>query len=140
MTNATPMLVTGGGKIVCPRCAAKSKRTGNQCGRPAMHGKAVCDFHGGRSTGARTLAGKARIANAHTVHGRETKQARAERSAALARISQLEDSMRVLKMITIPRTRGRKAIGYKPVESIQEVIQMMIDDSLHRNTGVLEKR
>ncbi len=121
---------------MCARCAAKSKRSGEQCKKPAMRGKAVCDFHGGRSTGPKTEAGKARIAEAHTVHGRETREQRAERSAASARISQLEDAMHILKMTTAPRTRGRKATGYKPITSVESVVQMLIDDFLHRNTGV----
>lgn len=101
-----------------------------------MRGKAVCDFHGGRSTGAKTEAGKARIAAAHTVHGRETREQREKRSAASARMSRLEDAMYVLKMTAAPRTRGRKATGYTPVTSIEGVVQMLIDDFLHRNTGV----
>jgi len=93
-----------------------------------MRGKAVCDFHGGKSTGPKTIGGKARIAAAHTLHGRETREQRAERSAASARISQLEDAMHVLKMTTSPRSRGRKATGYKPITSVEGVVQMLIDD------------
>jgi hypothetical protein len=141
MKNVTEeLLATAGDRIICTRCAAKSKRSGEQCKKPAMRGKAVCDFHGGRSTGAKTSEGKARAAAAHTTHGCETQQARAERSAALARISQLEDAMQVLKMTTMPRTRGRKAKGYIPVKSIQDVIQMALDDLLHLNKGVTDKR
>ena len=139
MKNIIPILVTAGGKVVCARCAAKSKRSGEQCKKPAMRGKAVCDFHGGRSTGPKTQAGKARIAAAHTIHGRETQDQRAERSAASARMSQLEDAIYVLKMTTAPRTRGRKATGYTPITSVEGVVQMLIDDFLHRNTGVKEE-
>jgi len=42
--------------------------------------------------------------------------------------------MHVLKMTTMPRTRGRKAKGYIPVKTIQDVIQLALDDVLHRNT------
>jgi hypothetical protein len=134
MKKIIPTLVTAGSKITCKRCKAKSKRTGIQCGAPAERGKNVCRFHGARSTGAKTEAGKARIAAAHTVHGRETREQRAERSAASARISQLEDAMHVLKMTTSPRSRGRKATGYKPITSVEGVVQMLIDDLLHCNT------
>jgi len=129
-------LITAGGKIACARCAAKSKRSGEQCKKPAMRGKAVCQFHGGRSTGPKTAEGKARIAAAHTIHGRETREQRAERSAASARISQLEDAMYVLNMTTAPRTRGRKATDYTPITSVEGVVRMLVDDLLHRNTGV----
>ena len=118
-----------------------SKRSGEQCKKPALKVSRTqkCEFHGGRSTGPKTQAGKARIAAAHTVHGRETREQRAERSAASARISQLEDAMQVLKMTTAPRTRGRKATGYTPITSVEGVVQMLIDDFLHRNTGVKEE-
>ena len=32
---------------ICPRCTAKSKRTHNQCQRPAMRGRTTCYHHGG---------------------------------------------------------------------------------------------
>ncbi len=128
-----------GSRITCRRCSAKSKRTGNQCGAPAEKGKNVCRFHGARSTGAKTEAGKARIAAAHTIHGRETREQREQRSAALARISRLEDAMHVLKMTTAPRLRGRKALGYIPVTSIEDVVLLVNDDLLHRNTGGKEE-
>ena len=50
----------------------------------------MCRFHGGKSTGARTAEGRARIAAANTVHGRETRAKRAVRSAKLAELHQLE--------------------------------------------------
>lgn len=34
-----------------PRCQAKAKSTGTQCGNIAMKGKRVCQLHGGRSPG-----------------------------------------------------------------------------------------
>lgn len=141
MENVISVLVTGGGKIVCARCTAKSKRSGEQCKKPALKSSRTqkCEFHGGRSTGAKTETGKARIASAHTVHGRETQKQRAERSAASARLSQLEDAMYVLKMTSAPRSRGRKATGYTPITSVEGVVQMLIDDFLHRDTGVKEQ-
>lgn len=139
MKNVISTLVTAGSKITCRRCTAMSKRSGGQCKKPALRDKAVCDFHGGRSTGPKTEAGKARIAAAYTVHGRETRQQRAERSAASARISRLEDAMHVLKITTAPRSRGSKAAGYTPITSVEGVVQMLIDDLLHRNTGAKDE-
>jgi hypothetical protein len=141
MKNVISILVTGGGKITCQRCTAMSKRSGEQCKKPALKTSRTqkCEFHGGRSTGPKTEAGKARIAAAHTVHGRETREQRAERSVASARISRLEDAMHVLKMTTAPRSRGRKAASYTPITSVEGVVQMLIDDLLHRNTGAKDE-
>lgn len=59
------------------RCGTKT-RSGKPCKKPALRGKARCQLHGGLSTGPRTEAGRARIAAAHTTHGRLTKEKRAE--------------------------------------------------------------
>lgn len=69
-------LETAGGRIVCVRCSAKSKRTKEQCKAPAIRGKSKCKFHGGLSTGPRSQAGRNRCAQAKLVHGRETKEMR----------------------------------------------------------------
>ncbi len=137
MKNVISTLVTAGTKITCRRCTAMSKRSGEQCKKPALKFSRTqkCEFHGGRSTGPKTEAGKARIAAAHKVHGRETREQRSARSAASARISRLEDAMYVLKMTTAPRSRGRKAAGYTAITSVEDVVRMLIDDLLHRNTG-----
>ena len=68
------------------RCGARTK-TGAPCQRPAVKRTGRCTRHGGRSTGPRTAEGRARIAAAHTTHGRQTKEARAEtkRRAQLGR-------------------------------------------------------
>ena len=126
-------LMTAGGKIQCLRCTAKSSRTGVQCGRPALKSSKTqkCQYHGSRSTGPKTAEGKARIAAAHTVHGQETNAARAERSAGSARLSRIEDALYLLEMTTAPRTRGRKARGYVPVKTLDEVRQMVLDSVLN---------
>lgn len=128
-------LLTAGGKIQCLRCTARSSRTGGQCGRPALKSSKTqkCQYHGGRSTGPKTYEGKARIAAAHAVHGQETSAARAERSAGSARLSRIEDAMYLLEMATAPRTRGRKARGYVPVKTLDDVRQMVLDSVLHPN-------
>lgn len=73
-------LITAGHRIVCRRCIGVSRRTGKQCGAPAEKGRNWCRFHGGRSTGPRTAKGRQRCAEAKTIHGRETREARSERS------------------------------------------------------------
>ena len=119
-------LSTAGGRIHCRRCTAQSTRTGQQCSRPALKASTTqkCQFHGGRGSGPKTAQGLARIAATHTVHGQETSKAKAERSAASAHISQLEDAVYLLGIATGPRSRGRKARSYEPIKSIADVQRM----------------
>jgi len=67
------------------RCLAKTRRSGQPCMLPAeinpLTGRrSRCRFHGGLG-GPRTPEGKARIAAAHTTHGRYTAAAKAQRRA-----------------------------------------------------------
>ena len=102
------LLMTAGDRIHCKQCRARSKRTGKQCRAPASKGKAVCRFHGGKSTGPRTPEGRKRCAEARTVHGRETTSMRMERTLASARLAVLEEVGFALGMLSGSRTRGRK--------------------------------
>ena len=115
MNSSTQYLTLAGGRIRCRQCAAKSKRTQVGCKAPAMHSKRVCKSHGGTSTGAKTLEGKLKIAQAHTKHGQETRAIRKERSIQLGELSLLEDWMYALKMTDMPRTRGRKSSYYHAI-------------------------
>ena len=90
---------TLGGRVTCSRCDAKSKRTKQQCRNPAIKGKTKCRHHGGRSTGSRTPEGKARQIAANTIHGRETRAIRKERSAKLAELYEIEKEMRSMGMV-----------------------------------------
>jgi hypothetical protein len=120
-----PILVTGGGRIFCSRCQAKN-RAGNQCAKPAVRGKRVCRNHGGRSTGARTPEGLARIKAANTKHGRCTPEGRERATAQAARIRELEDALIVLEAIPEGlRTRGSKPRGYEPVRTIADVRRLV---------------
>ena len=131
MRNLTSKLVTCGGKVTCARCSAKSKRTGNQCGKPALKGKAVCQFHGGRSTGPKTEAGKARQRASVVTSGNYTKESIEDRSRSALRLAGLEDALYVLEMTDAPRTRGRKPKGYKPLVTLEDVQRFVIDNPLH---------
>ena len=135
MFDISNTLVTGGGKITCLRCTAMSKRTKIQCGRPALRTSKTqkCNFHGGRSTGPKTIEGRAKISQAHLVHGQETLQKRAERQAMSVHLRQLEDIMHILDMTTGGRWRGAKPIGYKPIRTLDEVKQFVLDNPLHLN-------
>ena len=101
-------LNTLGGRVICQRCQARSKRTKLQCAAPALKGKRVCKTHGGRSTGPKTEAGRQRCAEAKTIHGRETREARTERSLASARLAVLEAVGFSIGLIIGGRTRGRR--------------------------------
>lgn len=135
MKNIIPLLVTAGGKVVCARCTAKSKRSGEQCKKPAMRGKAVCDFHGGRSTGPKTEAGKAKQRAAVLKTGNYTKEAMEDKARSMRVLHGLEDAMYVLKMTTIPRTRGRKPLGYVPLKTVEDVVKFALDNPPHLPEG-----
>lgn len=67
---------------LAPRCGAKARTTGCACRAPAMK-NGRCRLHGGKSTGPRTAVGMARMAAAHTTHGRYSAGGAAERADRL---------------------------------------------------------
>ena len=123
-------IVTGGGKIVCRRCTAKSSRTKLQCGRPAIKTSRTqkCQFHGGRPHTAEVLK---RISEANTIHGQATKQAKEQYRHSIELIHELQDAMYVLKMGEGPKIRGPKPKGYKPVMTQADVVRMIQERLLH---------
>jgi len=100
--------LTLGGRVRCLQCQAKSERTQQQCRAPAAKGKTKCRFHGGSSTGPKTEDGRQRCAEAKTIHGNETRQARSDRAAAMLRLRTLEDLGHALGIMQGPRMPGRK--------------------------------
>ena len=111
--NLEQYLITAGGKIRCRRCKAQSSRTKQQCTKPALKGKAVCQFHGGLSTGPKTKEGKERVRAAHLKHGKETIEAKKERSAKSVMFRYLTDLGNHCKMFYKEiKTRGRPPSGY----------------------------
>jgi len=62
---------------------------------PAIKGKNVCKFHGGRSTSAKTDAGRKRCAAAKTIHGRETRAKRQLRAEKLRELRELEELLKL---------------------------------------------
>ena len=118
-------LKTLGGRVTCQRCQARSKRTKLQCAAHAIKGKLVCKTHGGRSTGPKTEAGRQRCAQAKTIHGRETREARNERRIAFARLAVLEAVGHRLGFMNGTRTRGRKpdrmAEAYPELQALLKV-------------------
>jgi acetone carboxylase gamma subunit len=123
-------LITAGGKIFCLRCTAKSTRTKQQCGRPAIKASRTqkCQFHSGKPHTAETLK---RISEANTIHGQSTKEAKELYTHDSALIHELEDAIAVLKMGEGPRIRGPKPKGYKPVMTQADVVRMIRERLLH---------
>jgi len=126
-------LQTLGGRVTCKRCQALTKRTYNQCAAPAITGKNVCRFHGGKSTGPKTPEGRQRCAEARLVHGQETVNMRKERSLASARLAVLETVGFGLGMMCGPRTRGRKpdriAEAYPELQTLYQ--KLVIERAKH---------
>ena len=124
-------LVTAGGKIKCLRCTAKSSRTKQQCGKPALKASTTqkCQTHGGRPHTPEVLR---RISEANTIHGESTKAAKEQYRQDAVHILQLEDAMRVLKMGEGPSIRGRKPAGYRGVYSEADVVRAITEMLLHR--------
>ena len=123
-------LLTGGGRISCLRCQAKSTRTKLQCGRPAIKTSRTqkCQYHGGRPHTAETLRC---ISEANTLHGQSTKVAKAQYRHDSALVHELEDAVHVLRMGEGPRIRGPKPKGYKPVRTQADVVRMIQERLLH---------
>jgi hypothetical protein len=124
-------LLTGGGSIKCLRCTAKSKRTGSQCGRPALRASRTqkCQFHGGRGSGPKTTEGRVRIGKAHLIHGNQTSKAKEERSRKMLWFSQIEDVMHIIGMTTAQRQRGRKPNLYYKINNLEEA-KLFIEQDL----------
>ena len=59
------------------RCEAKTRK-GTPCQRPAHNRNGRCALHGGKSTEPKTQEGLARLTAARTIHGKYTKEKRAE--------------------------------------------------------------
>jgi len=126
-------VILGGGRIRCLRCTARSVRSGEQCGKPAMRSSKTqkCTHHGGRSKGATTVEGKQRIIDAHLKHGESTLLAKAEYSHDSAKLSMLEDCLHVLEMTNAKRRQGRKASGYRPLLDVEDVRRFLMETHLH---------
>jgi hypothetical protein len=137
MQNPEKYLVTAGGRITCLRCTAISKHTREQCRKPALKISRTqkCQFHGGRSTGPKTAEGKARIGEAHLIHGRETNERRRERSQGGVKLAQLEDVMHTVGMTTATRTAGRKPTGYRAIRTLEEATAWVMEDVVRQVKG-----
>ena len=112
-----------------------SKNTREQCRKPALKISTTrkCGHHGGKGSGPKTAEGKARIAAAHLVHGDETNLRKLERSQSSLRLAQLEDVAHAIGLITTaPRSPGRKPAGYRPINTLGEARQFVLEDVLRQ--------
>ena len=101
------------GNRTARRCQAISKRSRLQCRNAMATGSSsVCKFHG-YGGGPATAEGRARCAAAKTIHGRETRQIRANRSAKLAELHALEMLAREIGLISGPKRPGKKPKGWQ---------------------------
>ena len=103
------------------QCTAKSKRTGLPCNNPAAYGCRTCRMHGARK--AESI--KRGEQHPNYVHGRRTLEAQSEQSATSRRLQEIEDAMHLLGMTKAKRSRGRKALGYIPITSLDEIIKVL---------------
>ena len=90
-----------------------------------MRFKKCCFYHGGKSSGPKTEAGRLSSAKAKTIHGRETREARSKRSLASARLAVLEAVGFGIGLLKGPRTRGvrsnRMAEAYPELQELLKV-------------------
>lgn len=76
------------------QCTAKSKRSGKQCLKWALRGRATCHMHGGTAKGPITKAGKERSRQAALRHGGHTKQAKSHHQKVMAILWQSKNVLR----------------------------------------------
>ena len=92
-----------------------------------MRSSRVCKAHGALSRGATTEAGRQRCADTKTIHGRETREARTERSLASARLAVLEAVGHQMGFMSGTRTRGPKpTIMSEAYPELQESLRQMV--------------
>jgi ribosomal protein S4 len=85
MSKSLTML-TLGGRVQCRQCQATAKHSRVQCKKAALRGKNVCRTHGGASTGPRTEQGRAKCAEARTIHGNSTREKRKQNAVSATRL------------------------------------------------------
>ena len=73
-----------------PQCMAQSRRTGMRCRAPALHGKRVCRFHGGRAGAPR---GPANGRYRHGLYTAEAMREQQELRELLRRSREIEASL-----------------------------------------------
>jgi len=85
-----------GDYLKAPRCGARTRAGTCACRQPAMR-NGRCRFHGGKSTGARTAAGRARCARARRTHGFYSTETVALRRVATTMLRRNRDLLAALR-------------------------------------------
>ena len=86
------------------QCTAKSKRSQKRCLNLAAYGQSVCRFHGARNRSSIKRGEQ----HPNYLHGKETMEAKADRSKKLSELRDLEKIMFDGGFCIGGRTRGRK--------------------------------
>ncbi len=103
--------------LAAPRCGAHT-RAGCPCRQPAMpNGR--CRLHGGRSTGARTESGLARVRTNRLIHGARTAEIIDLRSAAARHGRALRTLARLAKASANPQSERSTPCPATPLASLQ---------------------
>ena len=89
----------------------------------------------GRSTGPKTEVGKASQREAVTTSGRYSKEAMEGRARSVRVLAGLAAAMCVLNMTTMPRTRGRKPLGYVLLKTVEDRVKFALDSPQHSPAG-----
>lgn len=99
------------------QCSAKSKRSGHRCLNNAVNGSRVCRMHG------HVPKDKIKRGESHGMykHGGRTLESQKKSSQQSARLQMMEDAMHLLGMTDAQRSRGRKAIGYIRLISLEDI-------------------
>lgn len=98
-----------------PRCQARSKRTGEQCRRPAVQGYSVCHVHGAGSP-ARVARGERKPPGRPPIHGLYSKRAQAslralyEEVLALGDVDATDREVAMLKAVVWYLLEGAEAL------------------------------
>ena len=128
MSKSLTML-TLGGRVQCRQCQATAKHSRVQCKKAALRGKNVCRTHGGASTGPRTEQGRAKCAEARTIHGNSTREKRKQNAISATKLLLLRDlGLRIGPFGLEPTGwAGRKPRGYPLTDtmSAEELIEQI---------------
>jgi len=103
------------------KCTSLTKLTKSPCKNPAAFGGDTCQEHCGRIKQSLKRGPQ----HPNYIHGRRSLEAERQSSEQSARLSQYEDALHLLGMTNAKRSRGRKALGYVRLKSVNEVKKVL---------------